>query len=278
NLEHCADRITLIEGDVRELDTCRRAVAGQRFVFHQAALGSVPRSVEDPSTSLAVNAQGTANVLAAARDQGVERLVFASSSSVYGDSEELPKREGREGRPLSPYAASKWIAEEMAEVFHRTYGLETVGLRYFNIYGPRQDPDGPYAAVVPRFFKSYLTGEPPKIHGDGEQSRDFTHVADAVDANLLALSCSAMDCGRAYNIAAGARTTVNLLAATIGALADSRLEPTHDDPRPGDVRHSLADLSLAEKALGFRPTRSLKEGLATCLDYYHELYSVEPAQ
>ena len=244
-------------------------------MFHQAALGSVPRSVKDPSTSLAVNAQGTANILTAARDRGVERVVYASSSSVYGDSKVLPKQEGQEGRPLSPYALSKKIGEELCDVYFRSYGLESIGLRYFNIYGARQDPDGPYAAVVPKFFKYFLASESPTIYGDGDQSRDFTHVSDAVDANLLALTCPTDGCGRAYNVAAGARTTVNDLAAAIAVLADSHLVPTHAEPRPGDVRHSLADLAQVNQAFGYRPTKSLNQGLATCLDYYQELFSTE---
>ncbi len=272
NLEHCADRIELIEGDIRDLEACQKSLNQKRYVFHQAALGSVPRSVKDPATSLDVNAQGTANILTAARDGGVERVVYASSSSVYGDSDLLPKREGQEGRPLSPYAASKRIGEELSDVFFRSYGLESVGLRYFNIYGPRQDPDGAYAAVIPKFFKSFLASESPAIYGDGEQSRDFTHVSDAVTANLLALTCPKEDCGRAYNVAAGDRTTINELAGVIATLAGSDLEPTHSDPRPGDVRHSLADLSQVNEALGYEVTKSLEQGLATCLEYYRQLY------
>jgi nucleoside-diphosphate-sugar epimerase len=275
NLEHCIERIELVEGDIRDLDTCQRALDDKRYVFHQAALGSVPRSVRDPSTSLAVNAQGTTNIFTAARDHGVERVVYASSSSVYGDSKLLPKQEGQEGRPLSPYALSKKIGEELSDVYFRSYGLESVGLRYFNIYGARQDPDGPYAAVIPKFFKCFLAGEPPTVFGDGDQSRDFTHVSDAVSANLLALTCPTAGCGRAYNIAAGARTSVNELAAVIADLSDSHLEPTHAEPRPGDVRHSLADLSQVGQAFGYQPTKSLDQGLATCLDYYQNLFPME---
>jgi len=275
NLQHCSDQIEMIEGDVRDLDTCSRALEGRRFVFHQAALGSVPRSVEDPATSFAANAQGLVNILTACRDRRVDRLVFASSSSVYGDSKALPKTEGEEGRLLSPYAASKWVGEELAEVFYRCYGLDCVGLRYFNIYGPRQDPDGPYAAVIPRFFKSFLADESVTIYGDGEQSRDFTHVSDAVNANLLALGCAGDLCGRSYNIAAGASTTINELATTIAKLTGSSRAPNRVEPRPGDVRHSLANLSRAEAALGYAPTKTLEEGLATCLGYYRGLYSTE---
>ena len=275
NLDHCAEQIEFIEGDIRDLGTCKSAFDQKRYVFHQAALGSVPRSIKDPATSLAVNAQGTANILTAARDAGVDRVVYASSSSVYGDSDILPKQEGQEGRPLSPYAASKRIGEELSDVFLRSYGLESTGLRYFNIYGSRQDPDGPYAAVIPRFFKSFLANESPTIYGDGEQSRDFTHVSDAVRANLLALTCSNDCCGRAYNVAAGARTTVTQLADTIAALVGSDREPTRVDPRPGDVRHSLADLNAVNTALGYEPTTTLEQGLESCVEYYRRLFSSE---
>ncbi len=275
NLDHCIDRIEWIEGDIRDLDICQKALSDRRYVFHQAALGSVPRSVSDPSTSLAVNAQGTANILTAARDRGVERVVYASSSSVYGDSEALPKQEGQDGRALSPYALSKKIGEELSDVYFRCYGLESVGLRYFNIYGPRQDPEGAYAAVIPRFFKAFLSNRSPTIYGDGEQSRDFTHVSDAVTANLLALTCPHESCGRAYNVAAGARTTVNMLADSISTLVGSDLQPSHQDPRAGDVRHSLAELSQVNAAFGYEPTKTLEQGLATCLDYYRGLFSKE---
>ncbi len=268
NLGHALDRIELIEGDIRDLATCRRAAEGCRLVFHQAALGSVPRSVEDPATSYEVNVQGTVHVLAAAKDCGVARVVYASSSSVYGNSSTLPKREGEEGRPLSPYASSKRIDEDLAGAFSITYGLEVIGLRYFNIYGDRQDPEGPYAAVIPRFFQAALAGGRMIIHGDGEQSRDFTHVTDAVTANLLAAGADAAACGRAFNIAAGKASSVNQLAREIAALCGVENDPQHGPPRPGDVRHSLADLEQARKALGFVPATDLRAGLAATFDYY----------
>ncbi len=180
NLAHCLDRIEFLEGDTRDKETCDRACRGATFVFHQAALGSVPRSMADPATTIECNVGGAARIFAAARDAGVRRVIFASSSSVYGDSERLPKREGEEGRPLSPYALSKVVNEHLAAVFARCYGMELIGLRYFNVYGPRQDPEGPYAAVIPRFFRAHARGESPVIFGDGEQSRDFTFVADTV--------------------------------------------------------------------------------------------------
>ncbi len=270
NLERVEDRIDLVEGDVRDPETCRRAAAGVRVVFHQAALGSVPRSMEDPATTIAVNVAGTANVFAAARDARAHRVVYASSSSVYGDSPALPKREGEEGRPLSPYALSKAMDEELAEVFGASFGLELVGLRYFNVYGPRQDPAGPYAAVVPRFFASCRAGEPPRIHGDGEQSRDFTYVADAVKANLLAADAPASACGRAYNVAGGRRTTINDLAREIRALVGECPEPVHGEPRPGDVRHSLADLTAAREALGYKAQVDIAEGLRRTREHYRD--------
>jgi nucleoside-diphosphate-sugar epimerase len=273
NLAHCADRIEFIEADIRDAEACRSACDGASFVFHQAALGSVPRSMKDPSTSIAVNVSGTANILAAARDARARRVVYASSSSVYGDSNRLPKREGEEGRPLSPYALSKVVDEQLAEVFARCYGMETVGLRYFNVYGPRQDPDGPYAAVLPLFFKSYLTGSAPVVYGDGEQSRDFTFVTDAVAANLLAAMAPASACGRAYNVAGGNRTSVNDLAAAVRKAVGAGPEPKHEPPRPGDVPHSAADLSHCGLELGYAHRVDLARGLEMSLDYYGSVFS-----
>lgn len=261
NLAAVADRIELVEGDIRDAETCRRAAEGVEVIFHQAALGSVPRSMKDPATTFAVNVAGTANVFAAARDAGVGRLVYASSSSVYGDSETLPKREGEEGRPLSPYARSKVMNEELAATFADCFALELIGLRYFNVFGPRQDPSGPYAAVVPRFFVACRAGEALTIHGDGEQSRDFTYVADAVQANLLAATAPSSACDRAYNVAGGLRVTVNQIADTIRGLVGDCPEPVHGPPRPGDVRHSEADLGSIREALGYRPRVSLQRGL-----------------
>jgi nucleoside-diphosphate-sugar epimerase len=260
NLRHLAGRIELHEGDLRDADACRRACAGVSYVFHQAALGSVPRSLEDPATSLDVNVGGTANILAAAREAGVRRVVYASSSSVYGDSPLLPKREGEEGAVLSPYAMSKKMDEQLAEIFGRCYRLELVGLRYFNVFGPRQRPDGPYAAVIPRFFDASFRGESPIIHGDGLQSRDFTFVGDAVEANLLAAGAGAEACGKAFNVAGGRRASVLELAELIRTIAGGP-PPRFAPPRPGDVLHSLADLSASESLLGYRPAVGLEEGL-----------------
>ena len=270
--------ITLLLGDIRDAASCRvacgldalgdRRLPAPAYVFHQAALGSVPRSMKDPATSLAVNVGGTANVLAAARDACVKRVVYASSSSVYGDSPRLPKREGDEGRPLSPYALSKVMDEELADIFGRCFGMELVGLRYFNVFGPRQDPNGPYAAVIPRFFVASTRREAPVVYGDGEQSRDFTFVENVVEANLLAAGASVEACGRAYNVAAGLRTSVNELARRIAETCGDGPEPVHEAPRAGDVRDSLADLTLVGRTLGYEPRVDLAEGLRrTAVDY-----------
>ncbi len=277
NLARHGGVIELLEGDLRDAGACVRACRGVELVFHLAALGSVPRSIEDPATSVAVNVAGTANLFAAARDGGVRRVVYASSSAVYGDSEALPKREGTEGRPLSPYAWSKKAGEDLAGVFHRCYGLELVGLRYFNVYGPRQPHDGAYAAVVPRFFAACEAGGSPVIHGDGEQSRDFTYVADAVRANLLAASAPAAGAGRAFNVASGRRTTINELARRIRDLVGRGGEPEHRQPRPGDVRHSLADLSAASGALGYAPGYDPEAGLAELAAARSSSSSMAPA-
>jgi nucleoside-diphosphate-sugar epimerase len=261
NLAAAGSAVEFLAGDVRDVGACVDACRGPRYVFHQAARGSVPRSLEDPATTVAVNVAGTANLFAAARDAGVARVVYASSSSVYGDSATLPKREGEEGRPLSPYALSKVMNEQLAEVFAGCYGLELIGLRYFNVYGPRQSPEGPYAAVVPLLFAAARDGRRPRIHGDGEQSRDFTYVADAVEANLLAAGAPAAACGRAYNVAAGGRTTINALARAVAEAAGTDLDPEHGPPRPGDVRHSQADPEAAAAALGFRARVTVAEGL-----------------
>lgn len=271
NLAHCLEEIALVEGDIRDPAICRAACRGVALVFHQAALGSVPRSLADPATTFAVNVCGTANVFAAARDEGVRRVIYASSSSVYGDSEVLPKREGEEGRPLSPYAVSKRMNEQLADIFARCFGMEVIGLRYFNVYGPRQDPEGPYAAVLPRFFKASTAGESPVIYGDGEQSRDFTFVSDAVAANLLAAGAPVEACGRAYNVAGGRQTTINELARAVRETVGGGPGPVYEKPRAGDVRHSLADGSLSLRALGYAPETRLKEGIAIARRSYDGL-------
>ena len=250
-----------IEGDIMDPTACREACRGVEVVFHQAAVGSVPRSMADPGRAVSVNVAGTTEVLQAARQEGARRVVFASSSSVYGDSTVLPKREGEEGWPLSPYAESKVMTERLAALFGRCFGLESVGLRYFNVYGPRQRPDGPYAAVIPRFASQIALGVAPTIYGDGEQSRDFTYVADVVQANLLAATAPRTAAGRAFNVAGGRPVTVNRLARTMASILGREVEPVHLDERAGDVRHSHADVALATEALGFRATMSLEDGL-----------------
>jgi nucleoside-diphosphate-sugar epimerase len=272
NLVHCAESVDWIEGDIRDLETCRKACAGIDLVFHQAALGSVPRSLESPGATIAINVAGTANVFAAARETGVARIVYASSSSVYGDADRLPWREGEEGLPLSPYALSKKMCEELAGQFARSFGTELIGLRYFNVFGPRQDPEGPYAAVVPSFFAAAMRSKAPLVFGDGEQSRDFTPIVDAVRANLLAASADSRATGSAYNVATGQRTTINSLARLIGELVGIRGSTRHAPAREGDVLHSQADLAHAEEMLRYRPSSSLEQGLADSLDYYRSLF------
>jgi UDP-glucose 4-epimerase len=239
------------------------------YVLHQAALPSVPRSVADPFTTDAINVRGTLNVLRAAAEAGVKRLVFASSSACYGDEPNLPKREGVEGKPLSPYAVSKFAGEKYLQVFTLTYGLETVSLRYFNVFGPRQDPFSQYSAVVPLFITKILRGEPPMIFGDGEQSRDFTHVANVVEANFLA--CTALGAsGGVFNIACADRVTVNDLAEKINRNLGTSVRPVHVDPRPGDIKHSFADISAAERVLKYRPLVGFDEGLNKTINWYKE--------
>ena len=260
----------LIEGDIRDFETIHRATSGMDAVLHQAALGSVTRSVEDPMTTQEVNADGTLNVFSAARDNHVSRVVYASSSSIYGDSESLPKREGQEGFPLSPYALTKRINEDYGRLFKALYGFETIGLRYFNVYGPRQDPESQYAAVIPRFAKALILGRRPIIFGSGEQSRDFTYVKDVVEANLRGLEARPEACGAGYNIGKGDRTSVLHLLTTIQELLQIQIEPRHDPPRPGDVMHSLADTSLAAKMLDFTTRYDLREGLNQSMVWYRE--------
>ncbi|MDQ2971058.1 MAG: SDR family NAD(P)-dependent oxidoreductase [Acidobacteriota bacterium] len=268
NLKHHKERIEAIEGDIRDLATCQRSCRDTDVVFHEAALGSVPRSLADPATTINVNVSGTANVFAAAREARVARVVYASSSSVYGDSDRLPMREGEEGRPLSPYALSKVMNEELAATFSRCFGMELIGLRYFNVYGPRQSPDGPYAAVIPRFFAASFARQAPVIYGDGAQSRDFTYVADAVAANLLAATAPATAFGASYNVAGGSRTSVLELARLVCEAAGGGPEPRFEAPRAGDVLHSLADVSRSRERLGFEAGWPLSRGLERSRAHY----------
>lgn len=268
NLEPFLGRIEFHELDIfRDADELPRVFEGADFVLHQAALPSVVRSVESPLESNDSNVTGTLRVLLAARDAGVRRLVYASSSSAYGDTEVLPKREDMPTCPMSPYAVAKLAGEHYCRVFTGVYGLETVSLRYFNVFGPRQDPASLYAAVIPIFTRLMLEGRRPTIYGDGEQSRDFTYIGNVVQANLLA--CTAPGAaGLAFNIGAGGRTSLLQLVGALNELLGTRIVPVHEPPRAGDVRHSEADISLARRVLGYQPAISFKEGLRMTVDWY----------
>jgi UDP-N-acetylglucosamine 4-epimerase len=260
-------RYEFLKGDMRDPEVCKQACKGMDWLAHQAALGSVPRSVEDPITTNAINVSGYVNVLTAARQMGVQRVVYASSSSVYGDERSLPKVEEKIGKPLSPYAVSKLTGEFYHQVFSSIYGQEIIGLRYFNIFGPRQDPNGPYAAVIPRFIDRIQNGEPVYIDGDGGQTRDFTYVDNAVQANIKALSTQNPEAlGQVYNIAVGERFSILDLYQRLCALLGSDAAPVHRESRPGDIRDSLASIEKAESLLGYRPQFRMEEGLALTVD------------
>jgi UDP-N-acetylglucosamine/UDP-N-acetylgalactosamine 4-epimerase len=268
-------RFKMIEGDIADPAACLQACGGVDVVLHQAALGSVPRSLADPLTTHRANATGFLNMLVAAKDSGVHRFVYAASSSTYGDSPALPKVEDRIGNPLSPYAVTKYLNELYADVFGRCYGLQTIGLRYFNVFGPRQDPNGAYAAVIPRWVATMLRGETCTINGDGETSRDFCYVRNVVQANLRAgLTSDAQAVGQVYNIAVGQRTTLkqlhSALAAELSRLEPGLLvpEPRHVDFRAGDVRHSLADIGKAASRLGYAPTHTVAQGIVEAVPWY----------
>jgi UDP-N-acetylglucosamine/UDP-N-acetyl-alpha-D-glucosaminouronate 4-epimerase len=268
-------RFRFIEGDIRDPDACRRACEGIDFVLHQAALGSVPRSIEDPLTTNSVNIGGFLEMLSAARSAGVKRFVYAASSSTYGDHPGLPKVESLIGKPLSPYAVTKFVNELYADVFSRTYGFASIGLRYFNIFGARQDPNGPYAAVIPKWIASMIHNEPVFINGDGETSRDFCYVANAVQANLLAATApDPAAVNQVYNVAVGQRTSLNELFEHLRALLAPHFahlagfSPVYRDFRAGDVRHSLADISKAKRLLGYEPSHPVGAGLSEAMEWY----------
>jgi len=262
-----------LEGDITDLDTCRKAADGVHYVTHQAALGSVPRSIETPTITNDANVNGFLNMLTAAKDAGVKRFVYASSSSVYGDHPELPKLEANIGNQLSPYAVSKYVNELYSSVFAGCYGFETIGLRYFNVFGPRQKPDGPYAAVIPLFMDALLKGNSPMINGDGEQSRDFTFVVNAVEANIRGMFSNVSGAtGKVYNVAYGQRRTVNQLFNTLKSLSKSEIEASYRDPRPGDVRHSLADISQAKEFLGYDPQYDIDRGLDITFEWFRQRF------
>ena len=269
NLKDVMSRIKFVNGDIQDLDLLAREFEGIDYVLHQAALASVPRSIENPIASNQNNIDGTLNVLVAARDAGVKRVVYAASSSAYGNTPTLPKHEGMTTDPLSPYAITKLVGEQYCKVFYEIYGLETVSLRYFNVFGPRQDPNSHYAAVIPKFITAMLNDERPVIFGDGEQSRDFTYVQNNVDANLLA--CTAPNAaGKMFNIACGERITLNQLVEVLNDILGKDIEPLYEEERAGDVKHSLADITLARDVLGYEPEYGFREGLVKTVEWFKQ--------
>ncbi len=268
NLEKFNKNINLVRGSITDLNLLEGIFKDVDYVFHQAAIPSVPRSIKDPIASNNANVNGTLNVLVAARDSSVKKVIYASSSSVYGDTPELPKREDMMPNPLSPYAVTKLLGEYYCKVFNEVYGLKTISLRYFNVYGPGQDPYSDYAAVIPRFINRILENKPPVIYGDGEQTRDFTFVKDVVRANILAMKS---DANGVYNIASGNRISINELAKVIMKLLGRNLKPVHEAPREGDIGHSLGDISKAARNLGYEPRYSLEEGLRGTIKWFSRL-------
>ncbi len=262
---------TFIEGDIRDLDTCMTACKGVDYVLNQAAWGSVPRSIEMPLLYEDINIGGTLNMMEAARQQGVKKFVYASSSSVYGDEPNLPKKEGREGNLLSPYALTKRVDEEYGKLYTKLYGLDTYGMRYFNVFGRRQDPDGAYAAVIPKFIKQLLNGETPTINGDGKQSRDFTYIENVIEANLKACLAPSSAAGEAFNVAFGGREyLIDIYYGLTKALGKEDIEPNFGPDRKGDIKHSNADISKAKELLGYNPDYSFKDGIKLAIDWYKE--------
>jgi nucleoside-diphosphate-sugar epimerase len=269
NLPPSSEGLQVVHGDLRDADVVRQAVSGARVVFHEGALASVLLSIDEPVVSLETNVNGTLNVLLAARDSGVERVVFASSSAVYGDSLILPKDEEMPTLPISPYAVQKLAAENLCQVFARVYGLQTVSLRYFNVFGPRQDPKSDYAAVIPRFISALLAGHRPVVYGDGEQTRDFTYVGNVVQANLLAAAAPNAG-GAVVNIGGGQRVSLNTLLQLAGKCIGVDVEPEYREPRAGDIRDSVADISRATEILGYAPSIELEEGLQRTIQSMRE--------
>ncbi len=269
NIGEILDRIDFREADIGNLDAMHQACSGVDFVLHQAAIPSVPKSVLDPLGSNRANVDGTVNVLVAARDAKVKRVIYAASSSAYGDTPTMPKHENMKPDPISPYAVAKLASEHYMISFYRCYGLETVSLRYFNIFGPRQDPSSPYSGVLARFITQMLRGEQPAIHGDGEQSRDFTYIDNAVDANLLACTAPAnRAAGEMFNVATGRRVTLNETFTALQGLTGYKGQPKYGPERGGDIKHSLADISKAEAGLGYKPKVDFEEGLRRTVDWY----------
>lgn len=272
NVDFLSDRknYTFIKGDIRDLDTCMEACKGVDFVLNQAAWGSVPRSIEMPLLYEEINIRGTLNMMEAARQQGVKKFVYASSSSVYGDHPVLPKVEGQEGNLLSPYALTKHVDEEYGKLYKKLYGLDTYGMRYFNVFGRRQDPDGAYAAVIPRFIRQLLHGEVPTINGDGKQSRDFTYIDNVIEANLKACLASSEAAGQAFNIAYGGREYLIDIYYDLCKALGRQVEPNFGPDRAGDIKHSNADISKAKKLLGYDPDYDFAKGIALAIDWYRE--------
>ncbi|MEO9483328.1 MAG: SDR family oxidoreductase [Ekhidna sp.] len=273
NIEEFFDNnnFEFVEGDILDFKLLKNLTKDVFAVSHQAALGSVPRSIKDPLTTNRVNIEGTLNVLKACVDNKVQRVIYAASSSTYGDSPKLPKKEHEIGNPLSPYAVTKLVNELYADVFQKVYGLNTIGLRYFNVFGPKQDPNGAYAAVIPLFMKAILSGNRPTVNGDGNHSRDFTFVANAVQANIKSIEAPINCYNTVYNIACGERTTLNELVGFINDINGSQLDPVHGSERDGDIEHSLADISKATHALGYSPEQSVKEGLHSTIEWYNRI-------
>jgi nucleoside-diphosphate-sugar epimerase len=269
NLAEVRGRIELLEGDLADEAVAREGAVGADYILHQAAIPSVPRSIEDPVSSNRANVTATLNLLVAARDAGVKRFVYASSSSAYGDSETLPKVETQPDNPISPYALTKLAGEKYAVIFHRIYGLSTVSLRYFNVFGPRQNPDSPYSGVISRFMSAALSGRRPTVHGDGEQSRDFTFVDNVVSANLLACQAGGVS-GVVFNVGTGERHTLNDLLRSVSTILGRDLSPEYVAPRPGDVRHSLADIGRARQRLGYEVKVRFEEGLRRTVAWFRE--------
>lgn len=272
NVDFLMDRenYTFIKGDIRELDVCMEACTGVDYVLHQAAWGSVPRSIEMPLLYEEINIRGTLNMMEAARKQGVKKFIYASSSSVYGDHPVLPKTEGQEGNLLSPYALTKRTDEEYGKLYKKLYGLDTYGMRYFNVFGRRQDPDGAYAAVIPKFIRQLLQGETPTINGDGKQSRDFTYIDNVIEANLKACQASSEAAGEAYNIAYGGREYLIDIYYDLCRALGKNTEPNFGPDRAGDIKHSNADISKAGKLLGYQPDYDFKQGIELAIDWYRE--------
>lgn len=272
NIEHLTEneRFTFIKGDIRNLDTCLEATKGVDYVMNEAAWGSVPRSIEMPLLYEEINIRGTLNMMEASRQNGVKKFVYASSSSVYGDSTTLPKKEGQEGKVISPYALTKKVDEEYGRLYKELYGLDTYGLRYFNVFGRRQDPNGMYAAVIPKFIKQLLHGEVPTINGDGMQSRDFTYIDNVIEANMRACQASSEAAGQAFNIGAGGRLFLNDIYKYLCEALGKDVEPIHGPNRKGDVRDSNADISKARELLGYNPEYDFEKGIAIAIDWYKE--------